>query len=107
MSLIMHNMVVVLVTGGSGLLGKAIQHTIESEPVGSRFGKRLDESWIFATSADADLRSILSIDSSHNGHLDFHATGLPNRRRSFLESTNPSMSYTLLPMVRNSSPQTL
>jgi hypothetical protein len=100
-------MVVVLVTGGSGLLGSAIQHVIENEPMGSRFAKRLDESWIFATSADADLRSILSIDSSRNGHFDFHASGLLNRRRSFLESTNPPMSYTLLPMVRKLSPQTL
>ncbi|TFY73364.1 hypothetical protein EWM64_g10648 [Hericium alpestre] len=47
---------VILVTGGTGLVGSAIQHIIETEPVGSRFGKRLGETWIFASSKDADLR---------------------------------------------------
>ena len=47
---------VVLVTGGSGLVGSAIQHVIESEPVGSRFGRREGEKWVFATSKDGDLR---------------------------------------------------
>jgi GDP-L-fucose synthase len=49
---------VVLVTGGSGLVGSAIQHVIESEPVGSRFGRREGERWVFATSKDADLRYV-------------------------------------------------
>jgi GDP-L-fucose synthase len=47
---------VVLVTGGSGLVGKAIQHIIETEPAGSRFGKKVDETWIFARSSEGDLR---------------------------------------------------
>ncbi|TFY73713.1 hypothetical protein EWM64_g10299 [Hericium alpestre] len=47
---------VILVTGGTGLVGSAIQHIIETEPVGSRFGKRPGETWIFASSKDADLR---------------------------------------------------
>ncbi|KAF9497530.1 NAD(P)-binding protein [Pleurotus eryngii] len=47
---------VVLVTGGSGLVGKGIEHIINTEPVGSRFGKRPNETWIFATSSEADLR---------------------------------------------------
>ncbi|KAG6899075.1 GDP-L-fucose synthase [Termitomyces sp. T159_Od127] len=47
---------VVLVTGGTGLVGKAIQHVIETEPVGSRFGKKEGETWIFASSKDGDLR---------------------------------------------------
>lgn len=51
---------VVLVTGGSGLVGKAIQHVVESEPVGSRFGKLPGEKWIFATSSDADLRLVFA-----------------------------------------------
>jgi hypothetical protein len=49
---------VVLVTGGSGLVGSAIQHVIDSEPVGSRFGRREGERWVFATSKDADLRYV-------------------------------------------------
>jgi len=46
----------VLVTGGSGLVGKAIEYVIEHEPAGSRFGKRPGERWIFVGSRDADLR---------------------------------------------------
>jgi len=47
---------VVLVTGGSGLVGSAIQHVLDTEPVGSRFGRREGETWVFATSKDGDLR---------------------------------------------------
>ncbi|KAF4608141.1 GDP-L-fucose synthase [Pleurotus pulmonarius] len=47
---------VVLVTGGSGLVGKGIEHVINTEPEGSRFGKQPNETWIFATSSEADLR---------------------------------------------------
>lgn len=47
---------VVLVTGGSGLVGKAIQHIIETEPEGSRFGKKANEKWVFASSSEGDLR---------------------------------------------------
>lgn len=46
----------VLVTGGSGLLGKAIQHVLDTEPLGSRFGKKSGETWVFVSSKDADLR---------------------------------------------------
>lgn len=47
---------VILVTGGSGLVGKAIEYVIENEPAGSRFGKRPGEKWIFASSSEGDLR---------------------------------------------------
>ncbi|KAJ6477014.1 hypothetical protein C8R45DRAFT_1008564 [Mycena sanguinolenta] len=47
---------VVLVTGGTGLVGKALEHIIATEPVGSKYGKRPNETWIFASSADGDLR---------------------------------------------------
>ncbi|KAJ7130289.1 hypothetical protein C8R44DRAFT_775278 [Mycena epipterygia] len=47
---------VVLVTGGTGLVGKALQHVIETEPVGSKYGKQPNETWIFASSAEGDLR---------------------------------------------------
>ncbi|KAG9307970.1 hypothetical protein JVU11DRAFT_12039 [Chiua virens] len=47
---------VVLVTGGTGLVGKAIEYVIEHEPEGSRFGKQPGEKWIFASSRDADLK---------------------------------------------------
>lgn len=48
---------VILVTGGTGLVGKAIEHVISTEPEGSRFGKKKGETWIFASSAEADLRN--------------------------------------------------
>jgi GDP-L-fucose synthase len=47
---------VILVTGGSGLVGYAIQHVIDTEPLGSRFGKHPNETWVFIGSKDADLR---------------------------------------------------
>ena len=49
-------MSVILVTGGTGLVGQAIQYVIEHEPEGSRFGKKPGETWIFASSSEADLR---------------------------------------------------
>lgn len=39
---------IILVTGGSGLIGKAIQTVVQSEG-------RQDEKWIFLSSKDADL----------------------------------------------------
>lgn len=51
---------VILVTGGSGLVGKAIEHVINTEPEGSRFGRKPGETWIFASSKDGDLKSSLS-----------------------------------------------
>ncbi|KAJ7201051.1 hypothetical protein GGX14DRAFT_465578 [Mycena pura] len=47
---------VILVTGGTGLVGKALQHIIETEPVGSKFGKQPNETWIFLSSSDGDMR---------------------------------------------------
>ena len=41
---------VILVTGGSGMVGKALQKLVEDE-------KSLEEEWIFASMEDADLRS--------------------------------------------------
>ena len=46
----------ILVTGGSGLVGKAIEHVINTEPQGSRFGKKDGETWVFIGSKDGDLR---------------------------------------------------
>lgn len=40
----------VLVTGGSGLVGKAIEHVVKNEG-----GKLEGEEWIFLSSKDADL----------------------------------------------------
>ena len=48
----------VLVTGGTGLVGRALQYVIEHEPVGSRFGRKDGEKWIFLGSKDGDLKSV-------------------------------------------------
>ena len=41
---------VILVTGGTGMVGSAIKYISETEE------KRPDEQWIFLSSKDADLR---------------------------------------------------
>lgn len=48
---------VVLVTGGTGLVGKAIQHVIETS-TDPRFGKKENEQWIFLNSKEGDLRCV-------------------------------------------------
>lgn len=53
---------VILVTGGTGLVGSAIKYVIETEPQNSRFGKHDDEEWIFARSSEGDLRHAIMID---------------------------------------------
>jgi len=50
--------VVVLVTGGSGLVGKGMEYIIENEAVGSKFGKKEGETWIFLRSSEGDLRYV-------------------------------------------------
>ena len=50
---------VILVTGGTGLVGQGIRHVIETEPEGSRFGKKPGEKWIFLSSSEADLRCVI------------------------------------------------
>lgn len=64
---------VVLVTGGTGLVGYAIQHVIDTEPVGSRFGRQEGEAWYFLSSKDADLRSVSFLCLSLTPFLTFLA----------------------------------
>lgn len=45
----------ILVTGGTGLVGSAIQWAIHN--VSGTFGKEQNEEWVFLSSADADIRS--------------------------------------------------
>lgn len=55
----------ILVTGGTGLVGQAIKYVIETEPEGSRFGKKPGEKWIFASSSEGDLRQDVFIANVH------------------------------------------
>lgn len=43
---------VILVTGGSGLVGKAIQWVVEND---SKYGQREGEEWVYLTSKDGNL----------------------------------------------------
>ncbi|TPX36597.1 GDP-L-fucose synthase [Synchytrium microbalum] len=47
---------VVLVTGGTGLVGKAILHVIDNEK-DPRFARKDNENWVFLSSKDGDLRN--------------------------------------------------
>jgi GDP-L-fucose synthase len=47
---------IILVTGGTGLIGKAIEDVLNSS---GPYGKRCNEEWIFSSSADADLRFVI------------------------------------------------
>ncbi|KAL9558004.1 hypothetical protein MBANPS3_001104 [Mucor bainieri] len=46
---------VILVTGGSGLVGEAVKWVIENDK-SERYGKKENETWIFLSSKDGDLR---------------------------------------------------
>ena len=48
---------VILVTGGSGLVGKAIDHVIHTSTE-KQYSKLEGETWIFLTSKDGDLRCV-------------------------------------------------
>ena len=71
---------VVLVTGGTGLVGSAIQHVIDTEPIGSRFGRREGEAWYFVSSKDADLRFVSFCTLSLHPFLTFLALFLQGSR---------------------------
>lgn len=44
---------VILVTGGSGLVGEAVKWVVNNET--GRFGKQPNEEWVFLRSKDGDL----------------------------------------------------
>ncbi|KAH7101203.1 epimerase-domain-containing protein [Auriculariales sp. MPI-PUGE-AT-0066] len=69
-------MSVILVTGGTGLVGTAIKHVIETEPVGSRFGKKAGETWIFASSKDGDLKDAASTKALFDKYRPTHVIHL-------------------------------
>jgi len=67
---------VILVTGGSGLVGQAIKYVIETEPEGSRFGKKPGETWIFATSKDGDLKDAKATEALFDKYKPTHVIHL-------------------------------
>ncbi|GAA5874116.1 hypothetical protein JCM16303_005748 [Sporobolomyces ruberrimus] len=68
---------VILVTGGTGLVGSAIEHTISHETVGSRFGKFAeDDKWVFLSSKDGDLRDLQQTLAIFEKHKPTHVIHL-------------------------------
>ncbi|WOO80175.1 GDP-L-fucose synthase [Vanrija pseudolonga] len=51
---------VILVTGGTGLVGRAIQHAVASS---GPFGRQTGDRWVFVSSSDCDLRDF---DATHD-----------------------------------------
>ena len=89
---------IILVTGGSGLVGKAIEHVINTEPEGSRFGKKPGETWIFASSKDGDLKLSLSPPVSYDCYLQYigpdeSTLGISKPLVICLKSTSQPMSF--------------
>ena len=52
---------IILVTGGSGLVGEAVKHVVNKE-TDPRFSALPNEQWIFLTSKDGDLRYFVACD---------------------------------------------
>jgi len=69
-------MTTVLVTGGTGLVGKALQYVIENEPVGSRFGKKEGEKWVFLGSKDGNLKDFASTKAIYDKYHPTHVIHL-------------------------------
>lgn len=71
---------VILVTGGTGLVGRAIQHVVEHEPVDSQFGQLSGEKWVFLGSRDGDMRDPAAVkaiyEKYHPTHV-IHRESLP------------------------------
>ncbi|XP_030262457.1 GDP-L-fucose synthase-like isoform X3 [Sparus aurata] len=61
----------VLVTGGSGMLGKAVEHVVMNEGL-----KREGEEWIFLSSKDADLRDLGQTKAVFEKHRPTHVIHL-------------------------------
>ncbi|XP_069009076.1 GDP-L-fucose synthase-like [Embiotoca jacksoni] len=69
----------VLVTGGSGLVGRAIQHVVkeeEGEEEGGSTAAKEEEEWIFLSSKDANLMSMEETRAAFERHRPTHVIHL-------------------------------
>ncbi|KAG8986275.1 hypothetical protein FRB94_004457 [Tulasnella sp. JGI-2019a] len=82
---------VILVTGGSGLVGQAIKYVIENEPAGSRFGKKSGETWVFTNSKEADLRDLKATEALFEKYKPTHVIHLA----AFVGGLYKNMKYKL------------
>lgn len=83
---------VILVTGGSGLVGKGIEWVLENDK-DTRFAKHDDEQWVFLTSKDGDLRYGSSLVEKLNMYRDKEAT------KAIFEKYKPSKVIHLAALV--------
>lgn len=63
-----HENKVIMVTGGSGLVGQAIKWNLE-ESSQVNYKKASNETWIFLSSKDADLRYCYLISVAHTKEI--------------------------------------
>ena len=82
--------IIVLVTGGTGLVGKGIKYVVEEDKK-SKANENNDEQWYFASSKDADLTSYESTKSlfeklkpTHVIHLAAKVGGLFGNLKVFI-----------------------
>jgi GDP-L-fucose synthase len=61
----------ILVTGGSGLVGKAIERVLKEAE-----NQRPDEEWIFLSSKDGDLRDPVAVKTIFDKHRPTHVIHL-------------------------------
>ncbi|KAG7243654.1 hypothetical protein INR49_011211 [Caranx melampygus] len=76
----------VLVTGGSGLIGKAIEHVLQQEG-----GKREGEEWIFISSKDADLLDLEQTRAMFEKYRPTHVINLAAKLRGLYENMRESL----------------
>uniref|UniRef100_A0A671UUB8 GDP-L-fucose synthase n=1 Tax=Sparus aurata TaxID=8175 RepID=A0A671UUB8_SPAAU len=85
----------VLVTGGSGMLGKAVEHVVMNEGL-----KREGEEWIFLSSKDADLRDLGQTKAVFEKHRPTHVIHLAAKVGGIYEH----MRDNLLFLIHNGLP---
>ncbi|KAI8979959.1 hypothetical protein BDB01DRAFT_836995 [Pilobolus umbonatus] len=66
---------IILVTGGSGLVGEAIKWVLKNEK-STRYGKKENEEWIFLSSKDGDLRKEADVKAIFDKYKPTHVIHL-------------------------------
>ncbi|XP_044036397.1 GDP-L-fucose synthase-like isoform X2 [Siniperca chuatsi] len=85
----------VLVTGGSGLVGKAIEHVVQQEG-----GKLEGEEWIFLSSKDADLIDVGQTRAVFEKHRPTHVIHLAAKVGGLYLHMRENLNF----MIHNGSP---
>jgi len=83
---------IVLVTCGSGLVGRAIEYVINNEPEGSRFGRRKNETWVFATSKEGDLRNPDDTEKLYEKYKPTHVIHLGAKVGGLFKNMNSNLT---------------